>query len=74
MSMTAQRVTTRLGRLAAGPISWGVCEVPGWGVQLPPDRVFSEMRSLGILATEAGPVGYLGRDPARVRAVLNAPA
>jgi len=23
------------GRVAGAPISWGVCEVPGWGNQLP---------------------------------------
>lgn len=49
-------------RLAGAPISWGVCEVPGWGAELPPDRVLSEMASLGLRATEAGPVGYLGVD------------
>jgi inosose dehydratase len=57
-------------RLAAAPISWGVCEVPGWGFQLVPDLVLSEMASLGIRATEAGPVGYLGRDPESVVAAL----
>lgn len=57
-------------RLAGGPISWGVCEVPGWGAELPPDRVLSEMRELGITATEAGPDGYLGTDPAAVRGLL----
>jgi inosose dehydratase len=59
-------------RLAAGPISWGVCEVPGWGLQLPPERVLAEMHALGIAATEAGPDGYLGADPERVRALLAA--
>lgn len=57
-------------RLAAGPISWGVCEVPGWGVELRPERVLREMRSLGIAATEAGPVGYLGNDAAEISDVL----
>lgn len=57
-------------KLAAGPISWGVCEVPGWGVQLPPDRVLAEMRGLGIRATEAGPQGYLGHDATSVAALL----
>jgi inosose dehydratase len=59
-----------LDRVAAGPISWGVCEVPGWGVQLPPALVLAQMRSLGITATEAGPEGYLGDDPGRVGALL----
>jgi len=62
----------RLGqRLAAGPISWGVCEVPGWGLQLPPDRVLSEMADLGITATELGPQGWLPLDGARVRDELD---
>jgi inosose dehydratase len=60
------------GRLLAGaPISWGVCEVPGWGRQLEPERVLSEMASLGLTATELGPVGYLSLDPERVRALLD---
>jgi inosose dehydratase len=58
-------------RLAAGPISWGVCEVPGWGIQLPADRVLAEMRSLGVRFVEAGPVGYLGADGASVRRLLD---
>jgi len=62
---------TVLERLAAGPISWGVCEVPGWGIQLPPDRVLAEMRALEIVATESGPDGYLGYDPAAARELLD---
>ena len=31
-----------LERLASAPISWGVCEVPGWGLELPVDRVLRE--------------------------------
>lgn len=59
-----------LGRIAAAPISWGVCEVPGWGHQLTPGRVLTEMRQLGIAATEFGPDGFLPEDPARRAAVL----
>ena len=59
------------GRLAAGPISWGVCEVPGWGLQLTPDRVFSEMAELGITATELGPLGWLPLDGREAKAVLD---
>jgi inosose dehydratase len=58
-------------RLAAAPISWGVCEVPGWGLQLPPGRVLSEMAQLGFTATELGPQGWLPLDGARVRAELD---
>ncbi len=50
-------------RIAGAPISWGVCEVPGWGHQLAPDRVLTEMRSLGLGATEFGPDGFLVDDP-----------
>jgi inosose dehydratase len=57
-------------RLAGAPITWGVCEVPGWGVMLPADRVLSEMRSLGITATELGAPGFLPRDADAVREVL----
>lgn len=50
-------------RVAAAPISWGVSEVPGWGHQLPADRVLAEMAALGIAATEFGPDGFLPDDP-----------
>ena len=57
-------------RLAAAPISWGICEVPGWGAQLPPRRVLAEMRDLGIAATELGALGWLPTDPAELRPLL----
>ena len=63
-------MSSSLERLAGGPISWGVCEVPGWGAELPPDRVLSEMASLGLPATEAGPDGYLGATAAEIVALL----
>jgi inosose dehydratase len=46
-------------RVGGAPISWGVCEVPDWGVQLPADRVLEEMRDLGLDAAEFGPEGFL---------------
>lgn len=58
------------GRIAAAPISWGVCEVPGWGVMLPKDRVLAEMRDLGLGASELGALGYLGDEPAEIKDVL----
>ncbi|MEV6344017.1 TIM barrel protein [Actinoplanes sp. NPDC051851] len=57
-------------RIGGAPISWGVCEAPGWGIELPPERVLAEMSGLGLTATELGPTGYLGKDPADVRATL----
>ncbi len=58
---------TCMNRIAGAPISWGVCEVPGWGYQLAPDRVLAEMAEVGLAATEWGPDGFLPADP---RAVL----
>lgn len=47
------------GRIAGAPISWGVCEVPGWGWQYRPEPVLEQMRDLGLAATEFGPDGFL---------------
>ena len=57
-------------RIAGAPISWGVCEAPGWGYEIAPGRVLTEMRDLGIVATELGPEGYLGTTSDAVRARL----
>jgi inosose dehydratase len=48
-----------------------VCEVPGWGLQLSPERVLSEMAELGLTATELGAQGWLPLDGAAVRAQLD---
>lgn len=53
-------------KLAGAPISWGVCEVPGWGHQLPPERVLAEMAGSGLTATELGPEGFLPSDTAEL--------
>lgn len=50
-------------RIAAAPISWGVCEVSNWGYQMKASRVLAEMHELGFLATEAGPDGFLPDEP-----------
>ena len=58
-------------RIAAAPISWGVCEVPGWGWQYDVATVLGQMRELGLAATEFGPEGFLpdsGVDRAKVLA------
>ncbi len=59
-------------RVAGAPISWGVCEVPGWGHQLDPDRVLAEMHEVGLTATELGPEGFLPDPKALVRHHLTA--
>ena len=56
-------MTSIMDRVAGAPISWGVCEVPGWGWQLDPTTVLSQMRDVGLVATEFGPVGFLPDDP-----------
>ena len=56
-------MSTSRDKIAGAPISWGVCEVPGWGYQLTPDRVLAEMRDVGLAATEFGPDGFLPADP-----------
>lgn len=52
-----------LDRVAGAPISWGVCEVPGWGWQYHPETVLSQMREVGLHATEFGPEAFLPADP-----------
>lgn len=52
-----------LQRIAGGPITWGVHETVGWGHQLAPDRVLSDMVDTGLRATELGPDGFLPTDP-----------
>ncbi|HEX6972620.1 MAG TPA: sugar phosphate isomerase/epimerase [Limnochordia bacterium] len=51
-------------RIGNAPISWGVCEIPGWGPQLPYERVLDEHAAAGYEGTELGPWGYLPQDPA----------
>ena len=57
-------------RVAGAPISWGVCEVPGWGHQMDPERVLEEMAAAGLAATEFGPDGFLPQDPEARTALL----
>ena len=64
-------MSTILDRTSAAPISWGICEVPGWGMQLPVDRVLGEMRDTGFGATELGSAGYLPTDPAELVQLLD---
>lgn len=72
MTASTTRSTTDLeSRIAAAPISWGVCEVPGWGHQMQPDRVLTEMAALGLAATEFGPDGFLPADPREAADLLD---
>jgi inosose dehydratase len=58
-------------RVAGAPISWGVCEVPGWGYQMDAERVLREAAGLGLAAVEAGPEGFLPPDPAEASRLLS---
>jgi inosose dehydratase len=62
----------RQRKIAAAPISWGVCEVPNWGVQLDPDRVLADAARLGFTAVEAGPPGFLPADQRAAARTLDA--
>jgi inosose dehydratase len=57
-------------RIAGAPISWGVCEVPGWGWQYDPATVLRQMADVGLAATEFGPDGFLPDDPQEKARVL----
>jgi inosose dehydratase len=59
-----------MDRLAGAPISWGVCEVSGWGWQLDSATVLAQMQELGLVATEFGPDGFLPDDPVEKAKVL----
>jgi inosose dehydratase len=63
-------VTDLLDRIAGAPISWGVCEVPGWGPMLPAPRVLRELRSVGLRSIELGAPGFLPADPVETRELL----
>ena len=56
-----------LERIASAPISWGICEVPGWGAMLPTKRVLKEMTDLGIPATELGAPGFFSDDSTELK-------
>jgi inosose dehydratase len=69
--MTTTQPPAGEARIAGAPISWGVCEVPGWGYQLRPERVLGEMREVGLAATELGPDGFLPAEPDAMTRVLD---
>src|ERR1700759_668157 len=60
-------------RVAGAPISWGACEVPGWGVMPAPEAVLGEMARLGLRGTELGPPGFLPGDPIALASRLEGP-
>ncbi len=61
-----------LDRVAGAPISWGVCEAPDWGWQYDSATVLSQMRAVGLHATEFGPDDFLPADPGERASLLAA--
>lgn len=60
-----------MAKLAAAPITWGVCEIPDWGTVPPSDQVLNEMASAGFRGTELGPPGFLPDNPVALRQALS---
>jgi inosose dehydratase len=58
--------------LAGAPISWGVCEIPGWGTTVHWRTVLEDLRDVGLDVTELGPPGYFGTSASTVRQRLDA--
>lgn len=59
-----------MARVGAAPISWGACEIPGWGNVLPWSLVLDQMRDAGYLGSELGPPDYLPADSSKLSAAL----
>ena len=57
-------------RIAATPITWGFVGNNRWGVDLPQERILSEMNQVGFSATESGVPGFLPNDGAEARTLL----
>lgn len=60
-------------RIAAAPVSWGICEVPGWGYQLPAERALTGMARLGVRSSELGPDEFVPGDPVQKQRILRTP-
>ena len=65
-------MSTRRIRIGTAPISWGACEIPKWGDQLPYAQVLDEMAACGYEGTELGPWSYLPTEPTTLRRELDA--
>ena len=59
-------------RIAAAPITWGVCEIPDWGEVPGVDEVLDQIAALGFTGTESGPDGFLPSDANELKRVLGA--
>jgi inosose dehydratase len=69
MNATVPRNTPRI---AAAPITWGVCEIPNWGEVPGVDEVLDQIAAVGFTGTELGPDGFLPGDADGLKRVLGA--
>lgn len=67
----AKHARPMLERLAGAPISWGACELPGWGRMPARETVLSQMSQLGLRGCELGAPGFLPSEPAALTALLS---
>lgn len=59
-------------KVANAPVSWGALGVVGEVYRYSGDQVLDEIAGAGYTGTELGPYGFLGTDPAVLRAALDA--
>ena len=58
-------------RLATTPITWGFVGNSRWGIDLPQERILSEMSEIGFTATEVGVPGFLPDDGDEAKVMLD---
>jgi len=58
-------------RLAATPITWGFVGNNRWGIDVPQERILSEMAEIGFTATEVGVLGFLPDDGTEAKVMLD---
>ena len=58
-------------RLAATPITWGFVGNNRWGIDVPQERILSEMAEIGFTATEVGVPGFLPDDGTEAKVMLD---
>ena len=62
---------TFLSRIAGAPITWGVDGSPGWCHLMSAERVLTEMKQIGLSATELGPDRYLASTTEELQSLLD---
>jgi len=57
-------------RIATTPITWGFVGNNRWGIDLPRERILSEIAEIGFVAIEAGVSGFLPEDGFEAKIIL----